>query len=230
MIIMTQPLLEYFKNLVRKDCKLIKLPMTVDMTRFENINNANKYGEYAAYCGNMSGNKDGVENLIEAFSFVEAKHPNFKLVMVGGANTDVEFFKIKQKVADLKLKNVIFTGRVSREEIPGILTNARILCLARPSSLQSAGGFPTKLGEYLTTGHPVVVTAVGEIPKYLNRDNSFIVEPDNNRLFGDTINEILSDYEKASVIGLEGRKVALANFNYSVQSARLHDYLINLIS
>lgn len=229
MIIMTQPLLEYFKGLVRKDCALIKVPMTVDMTRFENIHKENKYGEYAAYCGNMSGNKDGVMNLIEAFSYVEPKFPNFKLVMIGGTNEPKEFEKIKNQVLELGLKNIIFTGRVSRDEIPVLLSNAMVLCLARPSSLQSAGGFPTKLGEYLTTGHPVVVTAVGEIPAYLNESNSFIVEPDNNEMFGMRINEVLSDYERASLIGIEGRKVALVNFNYKIQANRLHQYFVELI-
>lgn len=228
MIIMTQPLLEYFKNLVRKDCSLIKVPMTVDMTRFDNVPSNNSYGNYAAYCGNMSGNKDGVLNLIEAFSYVEPKHPDFKLLMIGGTNEPSEFEKIKNRVVELGLKNVIFTGRVSRDEIPVLLSNAKILCLARPSSLQSTGGFPTKLGEYLTTGHPVAVTAVGEIPGYLNESNSFIVEPDNNEKFGNRINEILSDYEHASAIGLEGRKVALANFNYKVQADRLHKFLVEL--
>lgn len=228
MIIMTQPLLEYFMGLVLKDCKLIRVPMTVDMSRFENVQAENKYGVYAAYCGNMSGNKDGVLNLIEAFSIVEPKHPDFKLLMIGGTNEPAEFEKIKQKVRELGLKNVFFTGRVTRDEIPVLLSNAKVLCLARPSSLQSTGGFPTKLGEYLTTGLPVVVTAVGEIPAFLDENNSFIVEPDNNELFGNRINEILDDYDRAKAIGLEGRKVALANFNYKVQSERLHQFLKDL--
>lgn len=230
MIIMTQPLLEYFRSLVRKDCSLIKVPMTVDMTRFENVSSNNRYSNYAAYCGNMSGNKDGVLNLIEAFSYVEPNHPDFKLLMIGGTNEPTEFDKIKNRVVELGLKNIIFTGRVSRDDIPVLLSNAKLLCLARPSSLQSKGGFPTKLGEYLTTGHPVVVTAVGEIPSYLNDSNSFIVEPDNNERFGNRINEILSDYERAAAIGLKGRKVALANFNYKVQADRLHEFLVELIN
>lgn len=228
MIIMTQPLLEFFKKLVRKDCQLIKVPMTVDISRFENVKAENQYGDYAAYCGNMSGNKDGVMNLIEAFSYVGPKHPDFKLLMIGGTNDPAEFDKIKNRVNELGLKNVVFTGRVTRDEIPALLTNAKVLCLARPSSLQSTGGFPTKLGEYLTTGHPVVVTAVGEIPGYLNETNSFIVEPDNNEKFGERLNEVLDDYERASAIGREGRKVALANFNYKVQAERLHQFLAEL--
>lgn len=229
MIIMTEPLLQYFKPLIRKKCKLVKCPMTVDMSRFENISSHNEYGDYAAYCGNMSGNKDGVENLIEAFTYVEKKHPDFKLVMVGGTDSEKEFARIKNKVKALNLKNVIFTGRVDRDSIPGILTNAKMLCLARPSSIQSTGGFPTKLGEYLSTGHPVVVTSVGDIPSFLNRTNSYIVEPDNNKAFGEAMNEILDNYEKALTIGMEGKQVALNNFNYKVQGERLHKFMVELI-
>ena len=51
--------------------------------------------------------------------------------------------------------------------MPKYLCNAKLLALARPDSIQAQGGFPTKLGEYLATGRPVVVTKVGEIPDYL---------------------------------------------------------------
>lgn len=228
MIIMTQPLIDYFSNLVRKDCQIIKIPMTVDMSRFDDTETRNEFGDYAAYCGDMSGNKDGVENLIESFSYVEKKHPDFKLVLIGGAKSELEFEHIKSKVGDLKLKNVIFTGRVSREDVPRILKNAKVLCLARPSSLQSFGGFPTKLGEYLSTSNPVVVTAVGEIPNYLNDTNSFLVEPDNNELFGEAINQVLADYAHAQKIGKEGYMIASNNFNYKSQSCRLHDFFLRL--
>lgn len=229
MIIMTAPLMNFYRRYTCKSCRLIKVPMTVDMSRFDNVEATNQYGDYAAYCGNMSGNKDGVMNLIEAFSYVEPKHPDFKLLMIGSTNESAEFEKIKNRVSELGLKNVIFTGRVTRDEIPALLTNAKVLCLARPSSLQSTGGFPTKLGEYLMTGHPVVVTAVGEIPDYLNETNSFIVEPDNNETFGNRINEVLDDYQRASNIGLEGRKVAMENFNYKVQSERIHQFLLETL-
>lgn len=229
MIIMTQPLFDYFQNLVRKDCVLVKIPMTVDISRFDNVEENNQYGDYAAYCGNMSGNKDGVENLLEAFAYVEPIHPDFKLVMIGDADTKEEFDFIREKSNSLKLKNVIFAGRVSRDTIPMLLMHAKILCLARPTSLQSTGGFPTKLGEYLATGNPVVVTSVGEIPNYLNIENSYIIEPDDNKLFGETINNILMNYDEAVQVGLNGRKVALHNFNYAIQAQRLHVFLINIL-
>lgn len=102
------------------------------------------------------------------------------------------------------------------------------MALARPTSLQSTGGFPTKLGEYLSTGNPVVVTAVGDIPKYLNRDNSFIVEPDNNEKFAEEIISIWRNYSEAKKIGEKGKKIVEGVFDYRVQTKRLHQFINSL--
>ncbi len=228
MIIMTQPLLDYFRSLVKMKCRLIKVPMSVDISRFDNIKLNNIYGEYAAYCGYMGGNKDGIENLLEAFTYVENKHPQFKLVLIGEASSNEEFETLKNKAKKLGLRNVIFTGKVSRNEIPNLLCNAKILCLARPSSLQSVGGFPTKLGEYLSTGKPVVVTAVGDIPNYLDKNNSFIVEPDNNKVFGEEIIKILDNYEYAKSVAIRGKITAKENFDGRVQALRLIEFFKNI--
>ena len=229
MIVMTQPLMDYFRPLVRKKCKLVKIPMTVDISRFDNVSSNNQYGDYVAYCGYMGGNKDGVENLLEAFTYVEKKYPNFKLILAGSASSNEEFEKLKNKAKDFGLRNVIFAGRVSRNEIPTLLCNAKVLCLARPYSLQSSGGFPTKLGEYLCTGNPVVVTAVGDIPNYLNTSNSFIVEPDDNKAFGKEIIKILDNYEYAKSVATKGKITAIENFDGRIQALRLVEFFNKII-
>ena len=73
LIVMTKPLMDYFATKVRKNCKLIEVPMTVDLDRFSIEKSVSKYGDYIAYCGNMAGNKDGVINLIEAFDIASKK-------------------------------------------------------------------------------------------------------------------------------------------------------------
>lgn len=228
LIVMTHPLMEYFRGKARKDCKFIEMPMTVDSTRFDiEKHHDETLGDYVAYCGDMSGNKDGVANLIEAFSYVEQERPDVKLVLIGGTTQPAEFEKLKQRVKELNLNRVVFYGRAERSQMPQLLKNAKVLALARPSSLQSTGGFPTKLGEYLSTGNPVVVTAVGDIPQYLNERNAFVIEPDNNEVFGKTILKVLSDYSRAMEIGAEGKRTAEAVFNYKVQSRRLHEFINN---
>lgn len=230
LIVMTKPLMDYFATKVRKGCKLIEVPMTVDLDRFAiKKSQETKYGDYIAYCGNMAGNKDGVMNLIEAFDIASKQLQNVNLLLIGGSTTPEDFVKIKDFAKGKGEGRIIFYGKAMREEIPNLLVNAKALALARPSSLQSTGGFPTKLGEYLATSNPVVVTAVGDIPRFLNESNSFIVEPDNNKAFAERLVKIFSNYTKAQEIGKKGRKVAEHNFNYKVQAPRIHDFIKEII-
>ena len=230
LIVMTSPLMDYFARKVREKCKLIEVPMTVDIDRFSiDKLERTEYGDYIAYCGNMAGNKDGVINLIEAFDIASRQLHNVNLLLIGGTSLPEELDRIKEYAKDKGNGRIIFYGKASREEIPALLVNAKVLALARPSGLQSTGGFPTKLGEYLATSNPVVVTAVGDIPRYLNETNSFIVEPDNNEAFAEKIINIFSDYPDAQVIGKRGREVALQNFNYKVQAPRIHSFIKDIL-
>lgn len=225
LIIMTTPLMEYFKDKIRKDGKLFLMPMTVDSNRFSSIEKKSTVDNYIAYCGDIGGNKDGVENLISSFNLLKTKYSNWKLLIIGGS-TSIEEEKIKEFSRKLEIPNLIFYGRVLREDMPQLLVNAKILVLARPSSLQSAGGFPTKLGEYLSTANPVIVTKVGEIPHYLkDNKNAFLVDPDNIEAFAKRIEYVIENYEEAKKIGLEGEKLALTVFNYKYQSQRLQIFL-----
>lgn len=227
MIVMTTPLLDYYKTRLRPNCKMVHIPMTVDASRFLIPKEGSEYGDYIAYCGNMTGNKDGVENLIEAFVPVEKKYPSIKLLLIGGANKPERMKELKDMVKNRGLNNVIFYGRAPREEMPRLLTNAKMLCLARPTTTQATYGFPTKLGEYLATGNPVVVTTVGDIPRYLNDSNSFIVKADDNSAFSNRMLEVLSDYDNALKKGARGKELALKVFNAEEQSKVLHEWLVN---
>lgn len=225
MIIMTRPLMDYFRSKVRKNCQLFQMPMTVDTDRFAMERTVSQYGDYIAYCGNMEGNKDGVLNLIDAFNMASSKIPYVKLLLIGGSSNQDDWGRIVATVKDTGNENIILYGKASREDMPLLLKNARALALARPSSLQSTGGFPTKLGEYLATGNPVVVTAVGDIPQYLNESNAFVVEPDNNSAFAEALIKLFADYEKAKEVGLRGLKLSQTVFSAKVQSQRLCEYL-----
>lgn len=230
LIVMTKPLMDYFATKVRKNCKLIEVPMTVDLDRFSIMKSQEtKYGDYIAYCGNMAGNKDGVMNLIEAFDIASKQLQNLKLLLIGGSTTPEDLIRIKEFAKDKGDGRIVFYGKATREEIPGLLANAKALALARPSSLQSTGGFPTKLGEYLATSNPVIVTAVGDIPRFLDETNSFIVEPDDNNAFAEKILKIFGNYPAAQEIGKKGRDVAEQSFNYKVQAPRVHEFIKEML-
>lgn len=225
LIVMTKPLMEYFKTKVRHSCKLFEMPMTVDVERFDISKTRSEFGDYIAYCGNMAGNKDGVMNLIIAFNMAAPRIENVNLLLIGSSTNKEDWNKIQKLVASLKNERIIFYGKADRNDIPLLLKNAKALALARPSGLQATGGFPTKLGEYLSTGNPVIVTKVGDIPRYLNESNAFVVEPDDNQAFADAIVSVFLDYDAALIKARKGQSLALSVFNAKVQANRLHEFL-----
>ncbi|MCK9482167.1 MAG: glycosyltransferase family 4 protein [Bacteroidia bacterium] len=230
LIIMTYKLEEYFKNKIKENSKTIVIPMTVEPNRF-NIESKNNLGEYIAYCGDIGGNKDGVQNLITSFSYLADDFPTLRLLLIGDSKNPNELVNLKIHVQKIKCKNVIFYGMVPRDEIPPLLCNAKVLALARPSSLQSTGGFPTKLGEYLSTGIPTIVTKVGDIPLYLkDNENAFLVNPDDNKAFAAKIRFVLNNYDKALSVAKNGKRLVYDTFNYKVQAERIEKYLLELIT
>ena len=194
--------------------------MIVDPARFEYISSKQDNSKtIITYCGTLDGDKDGVPILIESFAIIANEFPSAKLKLIGSLNNEITNQKIKAKVQKLKIENrVIFTGSVKTKQIPELLKHSDLLALARPANKQAEGGFPTKLGEYLATGNPVVVTNVGEISLFLkDKKNAFIAEPDSAEKFSEKLREALLDSNRNS-IGLEGKKLVYNEFNYLTQA------------
>lgn len=196
--------------------------MLVDSTRFDGLHKTTNE-KYIAYCGTASNNKDGVDNLIKAFAILASSHPEVKLKIMGKApTTDDESGNLKL-VEELGIKEKVdFTGIVKAEDMPQMLKNATVVALARPDSIQARCGFPTKLGEYLLSENPVVVTKVGDIPLFLkDGETALMVEPDDIKGFADKLIWAIDNPEKATTIGRNGAKVALAEFNYRRESEKV---------
>jgi len=201
---------------------IYQIPIIVDMKRFKNkqVLNSNS-PKLITYIGFMGDNKDGIETLIDAVFLLKKSFSNFLLQLIGTASeSELSLLQNKVKLLGLEEK-VLFLGKKNADEIPHFLSDSNILVLARPNNNQAKAGFPTKLGEYLAAGKPVVITKTGEIPKYLqHKVSAYLTEPDNAFDFAEKLLDALTD-QNAEKIGQEGLKVAENNFDYSIYSAQL---------
>jgi glycosyltransferase involved in cell wall biosynthesis len=170
------------------------------------------------YVGMLNERKDGVATLMTAFSHVAAEFPDVGLRLVGDSDdarvTNVPEFQ--QLAAGLGIADrVQFTGQVDRDAVPRHLRDASVLVLARPSSQQADAGFPTKLGEYLASGRPTVVTVTSDIAEYLaDGESALLIPPDDTDAVTAALRRALSDPERAARIGAAGHRVAVERFDY----------------
>jgi glycosyltransferase involved in cell wall biosynthesis len=218
----------YFSKITKNKVPVKVINMIVDPARFECVKRENSNDKkIITYCGSLEGDKDGVPILIDAFAIVSKEFPNLKLQLIGSLENDVTAQKIKSLLQKSGIENkVILTGSVKREDIPKFLVNSDILALARPANKQAEGGFPTKLGEYLATGNPVVVTNVGEIGLFLkDKKNAFVAEPDNAKKFSEKLREALIN-DDSPQIGIEGKKLVYDEFNYLTQAKILEQMFL----
>lgn len=202
--------------------KVHVINMTVDGNRFANIEKQ-KTEPYICYCGTVSNFKDGVDTLLESFGMIANEFPNIKLYILGArpfANDNATHETIMNRYG---IKDRVYMpGAVPGSEMPQYLKNAEIVVLSRPDNIQAAYGFPTKLGEYLMTGNPVVVTRVGELDDFLEHKKSCLfAEPGNAADFAEKMKWVLQHLNEAKIIGIEGKKVAEENFNYKIEGEKI---------
>lgn len=204
-----------------------KLLTVVDLSFFKTEKPSAYPFKYIGYCGTISGNKDGVPILIEAFAKITNRFPELKLVLVGNNSNKAAIKETLDAIKRLSLTDkVIFTGLVDRNMMPVILCNAEILVVSKPDNEQNAGNFPIKIGEYLATGKPLVATNVGEIPKFLkDGENAFLAIPGSSESFAQKMEEALSNHDKAFAIGQNGKKIAKDFFDYKIQASVMADFI-----
>jgi glycosyltransferase involved in cell wall biosynthesis len=136
--------------------------------------------------------KDGVMDLIQAFSVLHKKHPATHLLIIGDViNGNSLIPQLKEEANKLGVaESITFTGLQAFSKIPELLNACQILTLTRPNGIFAEAGFPTKLGEYFACKKPVVITGVGDIPYHFkNEEHLIIVTPED-------IESIVNGFEK----------------------------------
>lgn len=221
--VISKPLKDFYVGLGVSEQKVHIINMIVDISRFDNLKKHSVAERYIAYCGTASNNKDGVDELIKAFYLVTKQISDINLYIIGKTPEKKGLFSNLTLVKELGIQDKVrFFGEVSANDIPQLLKNADVLALNRPNNLQAQYGFPTKLGEYLLTKNPVVVTNVGDIPIFLKDGvSAFISEPSNAKMFSEKIIYAISNPDSASLIGNNGYKVAVESFNYITETKKI---------
>lgn len=227
-IVMTNELSKLFDSLGQTNT--FHLPMTVDITRFNDLTSKKCIGEtdklLFKYSGGGNLERDGVLGIVQAFIALKEKGFSFEFHIIGPFNANDSYYL---EIASLIKNNnaqddIVFKGQYPSTEIPRLISEADCLIMAPPKDFAS-GGFPTKLGEYLSTGLPVICTSVSEIPMFLDESCAILIPPNDTDAISKSLIGIIENYEEYTAVGKKGKVVAEKNFKAGAYTEQLIDFL-----
>ncbi len=231
-IVISTFLHDYFAARLSKTAKLLCVPILVEPGFFAPAAEIGERMEHTIiYCGNLDHDGE-VAALLRAFGQVASEFPQWRVEVIGPLTQSRAVEALQAIVGRLGLAGrVTFAGAVARSELPARLAAGNIMALPRASGTFSTAGFPTKLGEYLATGKPVVVTATGDIADYLTDGvSAYLVAPDDVNAFSERLRYVMSHSAEAAEVGKRGREVAMREFDSRMQSNRVLSFIAGLRS
>ena len=232
-IVLSQYMERYIREVLNSRKDILTIPNLIDPKMFdrENVKPYIKNKVTIGYVGTPIP-QGGILDLIKSFSVLIKKFKNIHLLIVGDLTNGKSLIPELKEYANKHniSESISFTGLVSHDRIPGLLHSCQILALTRPNRIFAEAGFPTKLGEYLSCKKPVLITKVGDIPKYLrNEEHVILVEPENIKSIVDGFEKILIDKKLAEKLCQNGYKWMDENLNYLNQSKRISELMNKLV-
>jgi len=218
-----------YNYIVKYNSNVVKIPILVDIPQNRDyfslaINDYFKVG----FFGTISFKKEGLINLFQAIKNLNKNNYCVQLFLYGPISESegklLKHFIKYNKISDL----IYYNGIIPHDNILIEMRKMNLLILPRPLNKQTNFGFSTKLGEYLISGVPVLVTNVSDNGLYIkDGHNGFMVDEISSNGFESKIVQIIANYDNIKdKISIEGYKTALKYFDYRIYKNTLTEFLL----
>lgn len=225
-IFMTEKLNVFFNSKLNKPYHI--LPTITDTSRFNVNADSNIQKKYMCYMGNMELSKDNVDNILYALSILLRDNYDVHLYLFGKPNLKDK--SILERIIEQEgLANNTSFRFAQYNDVPKILSEADILVSSQPVTVRADGGFPTKLGEYLMSGTPVLSTNVGETSKYFkDGEHMYFAKPESPLDYANKLKYIIDNYEKALAVAKKGKMLIEQSYSHISAGEKMHKFLKSL--
>lgn len=163
----------------------------------------------------------GVHQIPVIASEINKRHKNVKFILIG-------FGPLYDSVNSSRTDNMLLTGPIEHEEIPGYLAASDILIAPFDASrfkyFEKYGFWwnPVKLFEYISAGRPVVSYDYPEISK-ISGKSGLLAEPGNLSDFIDKLNTLIEDAGLRAALGRIGREIAVKEYDWSIRARQIEN-------
>ncbi len=181
----------------------------------------NLNGEFVCMYGGTIGMACGLDVVIAAAEMAaKRKDDHLKFLLVGdGAERE----RLQAEAASRGLYNVIFTGRVPKEEMPDHLALADVCLVHLKAKELFKSVLPSKIFEAAAMKRPILNGVLGEAAALVERAGAGVTfQPENPYQLLNALQSLRSNRQLCNRLGEQGRDYVAANFNRDVLA---HQYL-----
>ncbi len=170
-------------------------------------------GPHIVYAGHLYDYK-GVPAILESAQ----RLPAFQFHLVGGLEQDQQ--RVKDTVRKFGMSNVTVHGSVEHRQVPAWTRGADVLLLP-PSNKEASKDWtsPVKLGEYLASGSPLVVSRIPALVEALGQEPVTWCEPDDGESLALGIETALAT--RSDHAARARRRTLAQNLSYTARAARI---------
>jgi phosphatidylinositol alpha-mannosyltransferase len=202
------------------------IPNGVDLDHFSpHVSPIDEFGDGKAnilFVGRLEGRK-GLNYLLEAFVQVKQEIPNSRLIVVG-PGTRLRH-KYEKQVARSGLKDVVFTGFVSYDELPRYYKTADVFCA--PATGRESFGII--LLEAMAMGKPIIASNIEGYASVINHGaDGLLVPPRDTKTLAQTLISLLNDGSLCQEMGDKGRAKALEH-SWERIAGNVLDYYLRVL-
>ncbi len=154
----------------------------------------------------------GIFDLLDAFTILHKDRPDAHLVIAGSGSLEGNF---RSAVAERGLGDMLHLIGL-RQDIPYLLGASDVFVSAAHWE-----GLPLSTLEAMAVGLPVVVTAVGDLPRVLQDGTGILVDAHNPALIAKQLDLLIDSPERRSAIGNAARSLIKREYSAPVWADRL---------
>ncbi len=215
--------------------KVFHVPNGVDVERFAKADGdafRAAYGfhptEKIVLCVSRIDYQKNQKGLVRAFARFAKDHPDHRLVLIGAVTVEAYHEKVLAEIDKLGLKDVV---RV----IPGLAPGDPLL----PSAYKAAEMFVLAsrhepfgivILEAWAAGIPVVAHGIGGIPGFCtDRENSLLVEPDNEPQFVECMTELAVDGNLRAALALRAFEEASSRYDWPLVATQMREIYARIL-
>ena len=183
------------------------------------------------YLGGMS-ERAGTFILIDAIQHLVLSGLKPRILLIGYFDNDKSEEEVMNEVIKRQLEEYFdIRGRVPHQEVPILLSKAKIGVVSLQPVPKFLKNIPSKLFEYWACGLPVVVSDLPPIRLFFkNKEYGFLVDPKNPKAFAEAFYWLMKNPVEAEAMGRRAQIAVLEKLNCKAEGEKLAHFYEHILS